>query len=292
MEVSKVDAAIDYAVAEIAKTDAMIAQVRGEYLQLTVASPQDQDGYKSAEVALKKVVRMRTSVEKTRKELKADSVRYGKAVDAEAKRIREAIEPIEEHLKTQCDVVRLEEARQKVAAENARRDQVNGWVAELSELGWPVDLPALQRMTAEEFGFLRLSAKKRFDEQAEEREAIAKERAALEAERLELEELRSEKARREAATIKESLQVEPVADEERGHWQDYDRGDGNFVDVFIPDESVINSTRHLADDSKDQLVLVCDTLFYIQLPESLGIYRGQVKSILTEAIQKIRKLAD
>jgi hypothetical protein len=73
MEVSKVDAAIDYAVAEIAKTDAMIAQVRGEYLQLTVASPQDQDGFKSAEVALKKVVRMRTSVEKTRKELKADS---------------------------------------------------------------------------------------------------------------------------------------------------------------------------------------------------------------------------
>lgn len=208
MEVSKVDAAIDYAVGEIAKTDAMIAQVSDEYMALVVTSPQDQDGFKSAEVALKKVVRMRTSVEKTRKELKADSVRYGKAVDAEAKRIREAIEPIEEHLKTQCDIVRLEEARQKVAAENARRDQVNGWVAELSALGYPVDLPALQRMDESEFGFLRLSAKKRHAEQAEEREAIAKERAALEAERLELEELRAEKARRDAETVKESLTVE------------------------------------------------------------------------------------
>jgi hypothetical protein len=193
MEISRVDAAIDHAVSEIAKTDMAIAQVREEYMALTVTGPQDQDGYRSAEVALKKVVRMRTSVEKKRKELKADSVRYGKAVDGEARRIRELIEPIEEHLKKQCDIVRLEEARQQVAAENARRDEVNGWVAELSELGYPVDLPALQRMTAEEFGFVRLSAKKRFAEQ--------------QAERQELEELRAEKAKREAVTSKDLLPV-------------------------------------------------------------------------------------
>jgi hypothetical protein len=269
MEVSRVDAAIDHAVSEIAKTDAAIEQIREEYLQLVVAGPQDQAGFKSAETALKKVVRIRTTVEKTRKALKADSVRYGKAVDGEAKRIREAIEPIEEHLKTQCDVVRLEEARQKVAAENARRDEVNGWVAELSELGWPVDLPALQRMTPEEFGFLRLSAKKRHAEQAEEREAIAKERAALEAERLELEELRAEKAKREAAEFKRICE------------EDEDITEGNLVEI---------ATTH--DDSKEQLLLVCDALFYIKLPESLGKYRGRVKSILTETIEEIRGLAE
>jgi hypothetical protein len=270
MEVSRVDAAIDHAVSEIAKTDAAIEQIREEYLQLVVAGPQDQAGFKSAETALKKVVRIRTSVEKTRKELKADSVRYGKAVDSEAKRVREAIEPIEEHLKTQCDVVRLEEARQKVAAENARRDEVNGWVAELSELGWPVDLPALQRMTPEEFGFLRLSAKKRHAEQAEEREAIAKERAALEAERLELEELRAEKAQREAAEIKpivkDSLTVEPV---------------GNLG-------WIINSH----DEAKEQLLLVCDAIFFIALPESLGEYRGRVKSILADVIAEIKEMSE
>jgi hypothetical protein len=271
MEVSRVDSAIEHAISEIAKTDAAIEQIREEYLQLVVAGPQDQAGFKSAETALKKVVRIRTSVEKTRKALKADSVRYGKAVDSEAKRVREAIEPIEEHLKTQCDVVRLEEARQKVAAENARRDEVNGWVAELSALGYPVDLPALQRMDESEFGFLRLSAKKRFDEQAEEREAIAKERAALEAERLELEELRAEKTRREAATSKESLQVE---------------GSGN-LSGFV----TVSEARE-ADDSKEQLLLVCDALFYIKLPDSLGKYRGHVKSILADAITEIRKLAD
>jgi hypothetical protein len=184
MELSRVDAAIDHAVSEIAKTDAAIEQVREDYLALVVTSPQDQSGYQSAETALKKMVRIRTSVEKTRKALKADSVRYGKAVDGEAKRIREAIEPIEEHLKTQCDIVRLEEARQKVAAENARRDEVNGWVEQLKELDVWADLQALQRMTAEEFGFTLLSAKRAYSER--------------EAERVELAELRAEKAEREA----------------------------------------------------------------------------------------------
>lgn len=253
MEVSRVDSAIEHAISEIAKTDAAIEQIREEYLQLVVAGPQDQAGFKSAETALKKVVRIRTSVEKTRKALKADSVRYGKAVDSEAKRVREAIEPIEEHLKTQCDVVRLEEARQKVAAENARRDEVNGWVAELSELGWPVDLPALQRMTAEEFGFLRLSAKKAYQERQAERD--------------ELEQLRAEKAQREAAAVN----AEP---------------EGN-LSGFV----TVSEARE-ADDSKEQLMLVCDALFYIKLPESLGKYRGRVKSILTETIEEIRGLAE
>lgn len=169
----------------------MIDQVADEYLQITVSDPKDKGGFKTAETALKRVVRMRTTVEKTRKALKADSLRYGKAVDGEAKRIRERIEPIETHLKTQCDIVRLEEARQKVAAENARRDKINGWVKELSELGATIDLPALQQMDEGQFALVRLSAKKRYDEQAEERAAIAKERA-------ELEELRAEKARRES----------------------------------------------------------------------------------------------
>ena len=253
MEVSRVDSAIEHAISEIAKTDAAIEQIREEYLQLVVAGPQDQAGFKSAETALKKVVRIRTSVEKTRKALKADSVRYGKAVDSEAKRVREAIEPIEEHLKTQCDVVRLEEARQKVAAENARRDEVNGWVAELSELGWPVDLPALQRMTAEEFGFLRLSAKKAYQERQAERD--------------ELEQLRAEKAKREAAAVN----AEP---------------EGN-LSGFV----TVSEARE-ADDSKEQLLLICDALFYIKLPDSLGKYRGQVKSILADAIAEIRGLAD
>ena len=253
MEVSRVDSAIEHAISEIAKTDAAIEQIREEYLQLVVAGPQDQAGFKSAETALKKVVRIRTSVEKTRKALKADSVRYGKAVDSEAKRVREAIEPIEEHLKTQCDVVRLEEARQKVAAENARRDEVNGWVAELSELGWPVDLPALQRMTAEEFGFLRLSAKKAYQERQAERD--------------ELEQLRAEKAKREAAAVN----AEP---------------EGN-LSGFV----TVSEARE-ADDSKEQLLLVCDALFYIKLPDSLGKYRGQVKSILADAIAEIRGLAE
>ena len=294
MEISRVDAAIDHAVSEIAKTDMAIAQVREEYMALTVTGPQDQDGYRSAEVALKKVVRMRTSVEKKRKELKADSVRYGKAVDGEARRIRELIEPIEEHLKKQCDIVRLEEARQQVAAENARRDEVNGWVRELSELGCPFDLPALQRMTPEEFGFVRLSAKKRFAEQ--------------QAEQQELEELRAEKAKREAATkivpdevsgwvaeLSElgyavdlpALEVKKRFAEQQAERQELEelraeKAKREAATEFVPAET---------DDTKEQLLLTCDALGRIPLLAGLGEYREVVREIILDAIGKIRGLA-
>ena len=261
MELSRVDAAIDHAVSEIAKTDAAIEQVREDYLALVVTSPQDQSGYQSAETALKKMVRIRTSVEKTRKALKADSVRYGKAVDGEAKRIREAIEPIEEHLKTQCDIVRLEEARQKVAAENARRDEVNGWVEQLKELDVWADLQALQRMTAEEFGFTLLSAKRAYSER--------------EAERVELAELRAEKAEREAEVVKECLTTEP-----EGHLlTTADESSPERV-KRPPNDEVKNGLNYLARFVEGQLI-----------PKACHHYAEQVQAILDRAAEEIRGLA-
>ena len=91
----------------------------------------------------------------------------------------------------------------------------------------------------------------------------------MEAERLELEELRAEKAKREAAEFKRICE------------EDEDIAEGNLVEI---------ATTH--DYSKEQLLLVCDALFYIKLPESLGKYRGRVKSILTETIEEIRGLAE
>ena len=256
MEVSRVDAAIDHAVSEIAKTDAAIEQVREDYMSLIVSSPQDQAGYQSAETALKKVARIRTTVEKTRKALKADSVRYGKAVDGEAKRIREAIEPIEEHLKTQCDIVRLEEARQAVAAENARRDEVNGWVEQLKEFDVWADLQALQRMTAEEFGFTLLSAKRAYSDR--------------EAERVELAELRAEKAERDAEVVEVFDATSDFVNAEQALGRA----------KRPPNDEVKNGLNYLARFVEGQLI-----------PKACHHYAEQVQAILDAAAEEIRGLA-
>jgi hypothetical protein len=104
-------------------------------------------------------------------------------------------------------------------------------------------------------------------EQAEEREAIAKSERRWKLSGWSWRSCGPRKRRREAATIN----AEP---------------EGN-LSGFV----TVSEARE-ADDSKEQLILVCDALFYIKLPESLGKYRGRVKSILTETIEEIRGLAE
>jgi hypothetical protein len=129
----------------------------------------------------------------------------------------------------QAEQQELEELRAEKAKREAATkivpDEVSGWVAELSELGYAVDLPALE-------------VKKRFVEQ--------------QAERQELEELRAEKAKREAVT------------------------------EIVPVET---------DDTKNYLLLTCDALGSIPLLAGLGEYREVVREIIQEAIEKIRGLA-
>jgi len=186
IEVSRVDAAINYAVEKLSESDAVIAQIKAEYMQITVESPQDQAGFETASTALKRMSRLRIDVEKTRKELKKDSVRYGKTVDGEAKRIQSEIEPIETHLKTQADVVRLEQKRLEIVEENRRREEIREWISRLNEIGAPVNPDALNVMSREDFKWHFLTAKSEADKRTEERAEFKKQQAELQAERDEL----------------------------------------------------------------------------------------------------------
>ena len=200
---SRTDAAIDHAREELSKADPVIEQIRDEYLAISVSGPGDEAGFQTATTALGRVKRLRIDVEKTRKALKADALRYGKVVDGEAKRIKAQIEPIEKHLNEQADIVRLETARLKAEEERQREAQIQEWVKKLSDVGAPIDLDAIRSMSATEFHFHYLSAKKRWDEAEADRQAeheqLQRERQELEAEKAELEELRAEKRQREQA---------------------------------------------------------------------------------------------
>lgn len=88
-----------------------IEELKQELMPLTISSgvikdkdkvlPADKDGYEKVSKAIRFIVSKRTAVEDKRKELKADSLAYGRAVDARAKEITELISPIETHLKAQ-----------------------------------------------------------------------------------------------------------------------------------------------------------------------------------------------
>jgi len=79
-------------------TDGAIAMIADQYMPLVIQGPDDSVGFKAVHSARMVVKGHRVEVEKVRKELKADALRYGQAVDAEARRITGMLEPIETHL--------------------------------------------------------------------------------------------------------------------------------------------------------------------------------------------------
>lgn len=80
-------------------TDAAIADIKQRYGELAVHGPDDKAGYDAVKAAIADVRSIRTGIEKKRKELKDLALRYGRAVDDEAKRLTSEVSQIEERLK-------------------------------------------------------------------------------------------------------------------------------------------------------------------------------------------------
>jgi len=109
---------------EIAKYDlsaAAIKKLEQEFMPLSVKSLDDEEGYAQVKEALRFMVSKRNEVEDKRKELKADSLKFGRAVDDEAKRLTLMLSPIELHLKAQKD--KIDSEKKRIAEEEEARKQ-------------------------------------------------------------------------------------------------------------------------------------------------------------------------
>lgn len=106
-------AVIDYNV-----TDAALAELKKEYTGLTVASNKERAVVQSG---ITELTSLRTSVEKKRKELKADALEFGRKVDGEAKRITGLIEAIEQPLKDAKQA--YDDEQERIKAELAAKEQ-------------------------------------------------------------------------------------------------------------------------------------------------------------------------
>jgi hypothetical protein len=109
---------------EIAKYDlpaAAIKKLEDEFMPLCVRSLDDEEGYAQVKEALRFMVSKRNEVEDKRKELKADSLKFGRAVDDEAKRLTLMLSPIELHLKAEKD--KIDSEKKRIAEQEEARKQ-------------------------------------------------------------------------------------------------------------------------------------------------------------------------
>lgn len=210
--------AIDFEV-----TDTDIADVRSKCVGIIVRSNDDR---KLAAEYKAKCVKLRTGVERKRKELLEDVRKYESLVNSEAKRITSIITEFEEPLK--LEIAKFDEAKEKAKAEaeQAKRAKIEKRLADLTAVGLmvsPLDVAEwddqrffdeLRDATIAHEEKQRKAAEEKAERErvaAEQAELIRIEREKIEAERAELARLRAaeeERQRAEQLKIAEANRLE------------------------------------------------------------------------------------
>jgi len=171
---------------------------------IVVTEASDIDGMSAAREARLELRTIRIKAENTRKVLKADSLQYGKAVQAIYNKIESLIKPIEEHLTNQEKFAEVQEAKEKAERLESRLNviKVKGY-QEFVMVGTD-----LENMEDEDWLKFQgnLDTLKKARRQSEQ-ELIAKEKAeAAEKERLRLENVKLQKEKDEAEAKQKAAQ--------------------------------------------------------------------------------------
>lgn len=212
VEQSSVELVLNEAIAEFRRSDAAIAAIRDEYMGYHVAGVDDEDGYKLCKSARLNVVKMRTAAEKKKDELKRPALDFGRAVDAELRRLKGLIEPIENHLRSQESIVDDEKKRieaEKLAAEKVKLDLR---VAALAEYGESMPIDELRVLPDWKFDAM-VSNAKAAKEERDKLQAEENERRRIEAERLESQRKELDEQREALERQRKELEAKTVVDD-------------------------------------------------------------------------------
>lgn len=183
-------------VVEYNVTDVAIEAMSKQYLPLTIYDLNNKEQFDVVHDARMIVRGKRVEVEKKRKDLKAESLAYGKKIDTEAKRIFSLLEPIEAHLFTEEKKVTDEQKRVKEEEGRIEKEKIRNRVDALGEYKLMLPFFEVAGMTDAEFDAKLADAKEVHEAELkrtkEEEEARDAEDARLAAEKIENDRIREE----------------------------------------------------------------------------------------------------
>lgn len=171
----------DFITTELQKfniTDSAISELKEKYLPLGINGLEDKGGYALVRNARLHVKGLRVEVEKTRRLLKEDAIKYGRIVDAEAKRITSLLSPIESHLEAQETAIDNERENIRRQEEEARAAKIRSRLLSLQAVKFNIaEQPALMTMADEKFDAILSEATERYQQEQARLAAIAEENA-------------------------------------------------------------------------------------------------------------------
>ena len=115
-------------------SDSAIARLNEDFNQLNIVNVEDIEGYKRVRAARIEIKGYRVEVEKKRKELNEDALKFQRAINSEAKRITALLEPIESTLEAKEKAHEAEKERIKKEEEEKQKRIFQERVKKLTEL--------------------------------------------------------------------------------------------------------------------------------------------------------------
>ncbi len=271
------------AMQKFAPTDTAIAEMSEQYLPLQVSGIDDVEGLKAVHSARLVVKSHRVQVEKVRKELKADSLAYGRRVDGEAKRITALLEPIEQHLSDQENAVVAEKERIK----NAARLKVEAEAKAAADK----EEARLKAIQEAEDARLRAEAEKLAEERREldvERNKIIAEKARLAAiEADQQRKVENERIRKEAAETARIETEQRIAREAAEEKAEAEKAKADAAEDALRAEAI--------RPDYVKIVSVADVIKAIVVPDMsvrAGVAFKQIQDVLSNAEARIRDIAN
>ncbi len=107
-------------------------EILATYKEIKVTDSKDVTGMQKAREARLLLKKARTTVENSRKELKADIVKQGRAIDSVARYVKEEIEPAENYLQLQEDFAKIEAEGKALKLKNDRIEKLMQYTNDIS----------------------------------------------------------------------------------------------------------------------------------------------------------------
>lgn len=243
------------------------------------------------------IKQIRNDAEKTRKRLKEDSNRYGKAVQAAYNLIESECKPLEDYLELQEKFVEIQEEKRIADLKAKREIEINPYV-EFIPIG--LNLGTMQDCDYDKLingAKLQLAAKQEAEAKAEkerleklEAERIENERIRIENEKLRLEAIEKQKELDEQKRLAkiESDRLAEIAKNERLEKEkleqaEKERKEKEQLELKAKQEA---ENKKLQASDKEKLLALSDALSLIEFPK---VESDKANSILSQAIERVQK---
>jgi len=188
-------------------TDAVIAEMKSIYMELTITDLDDKEQFDAVHSARMVVKGKRVEVEKRRKELKADALAFGREVDGKAKKIFEKLEPIETHLDREEKKVTDEEKRVKAESDRKEKEKIEKRINTLAAWGQAFPFFEIAGWDDAKYDEVLLAAMEKYED---EKNRLAEEETARKAEAERLEKVRKEQEVEAARLAEEKRKQDEV----------------------------------------------------------------------------------